>query len=82
LVELYVKHVELVLQGDEATKIDEFKKWINATTNEGFTALHFAAFRGNIVIIHLIPLLTKPGRNFLSILRIMKPMSGSQIIRG
>lgn len=27
------------------------KKFINSQTDEGFTALHFSAFRGNIVTI-------------------------------
>jgi len=29
--------------------IEEVRRWINAKTDEGFTALHFASFKGNIV---------------------------------
>lgn len=35
------------------------KFWINAKTDEGFTAMHFASFKGNIVIIVLQCLLFK-----------------------
>ena len=30
-----------------------FKHWINFKTDEGFTAIHFAAFRGNLVGMYL-----------------------------
>jgi len=28
---------------------EDVRRWINAKTDEGFTALHFASFKGNIV---------------------------------
>lgn len=37
---------------------ENIKKWVNAKTDEGFTALHFASFKGNIVHFSL-PLLLK-----------------------
>ena len=33
---------------------DAIKNWINMKTDEGFMALHFAAFQGNIEIIELL----------------------------
>jgi hypothetical protein len=32
----------------------KLKIWINAQTDEGFTACHFASFKGNIVRIFII----------------------------
>ena len=31
---------------------DEIKKWINCQSEQGYTALHYAAYRGNIEIIN------------------------------
>jgi len=28
---------------------EEIKEWVNATTDEGFSAIHFASFKGSIV---------------------------------
>ena len=39
----------------EESKRNPVRKWINQKTEEdGFTALHFASFRGNIQIIQLL----------------------------
>jgi ankyrin repeat protein len=39
----------------EVTSDAEMRKWVNKKTNdEGFTALHFASFRGNIVLVRLL----------------------------
>ena len=39
----------------EESKRNTVRKWINQKTEEdGFTALHFASFRGNIQIIQLL----------------------------
>lgn len=41
------------MKEDGLTSRDRLKKWINTTSKgeEGFTALHFASFHGNIVLI-------------------------------
>ena len=30
---------------------EEIKDWVNSKNDEGYTPLHFASFRGNIVLI-------------------------------
>ncbi len=33
----------------QGTSDEEIKEWVNATTDEGFSAIHFASFKGSIV---------------------------------
>ena len=47
VVELLLGHVHRVFPEDEQSLALE---WINRKTDEDFTALHFAAFRGNLVL--------------------------------
>lgn len=34
--------------------IPELKKWVNTPTEQGYTAIHYASYRGNIDIINLL----------------------------
>jgi len=49
--ELAIKLMEKVYQVED---MESFIQWINLKTDQdGFTALHFAAFRGNLILIKL-----------------------------
>lgn len=47
VVELLLDYVQQVFPEDEK---EVSLEWINRKTEEDFTALHFAAFRGNLVV--------------------------------
>lgn len=47
VVELLLDHVHQLYPEEEQSVLLE---WINRKTEEEFTALHFAAFRGNLVV--------------------------------
>ena len=54
---MLINHVDVQLrkQGKEKEEILEAKRWwINRQTDDGFTVLHFAAYRGNIRMIEYL----------------------------
>lgn len=46
VVQLLLDHLHQLYPEDESLSLE----WINRKTEEDFTALHFAAFRGNLVL--------------------------------
>ena len=61
LVELYLNYLNSQFKNTQITK-ESITLWINFQNDEGFTALHLASYRGNLVIILLIGI----GNNYNS----------------